>query len=242
MPKTAKNANNENKENEENKEKEIVLITDPKWTDYVISMLTEDEKIAGNPTTDGLRRIFETILDCKIIASTTKIEQTPEPSNEKRATVCHSITYLLNSGVSDPNNIYTVTVDGSADVYWGNCDKLFRNHPVAVAETRAEGRALRRALRLKKVVAEELVANIEDNIDGVSANKISSNQISFIDVIAKRLNINVLSLLKQLDIACENVYNIQHEQAVQCIQKLNFYQQNMVEIGENIMGYQDKWK
>ena len=225
----------------ENKE-DIVTINDIGWTDYVISKLADDEKISGNPTTDGLRRIFETVLNCKIIASTTNIAQTPEPNNEKRATVCHSITYRLNPTEEDRNNIYTVTIDGSADVYWGNCDKIFRNHPVAVAETRAEGRALRRALRLKKVVAEELTENIEDHVDGQSANKISSNQINFIDVISKRLNINVLELLKELDISHDSIYNIKHDQAVMCIQKLNFYQQNISDITPQIMGYQDNWK
>ena len=43
-----------------------------------------------------------------------------------------------------------VTVNGAADVYWGNCDKIYRNHPVAVAETRAEGRALRRRIKAQK--------------------------------------------------------------------------------------------
>jgi hypothetical protein len=236
MAKTTKNVE------KDNKTIETVTISDPGWSDYVISQLMEDEKIAGNPTTDGLRRIFETVLNCKILAATSRVVQAPEPSNEKRATVCHSITYRLNPDEVDTNGIYMVTVDGSADVYWGNCDKIFRNHPVAVAETRAEGRALRRALRLKKVVAEELANNIEDNVDGVSANKISSNQINFIDVISKRLNINVKSLLQQLDISCDSIYNIEHEQAVLCIQKLNFYQQNIAEITENIMGYQDNWK
>lgn len=237
MPKKVQN------EEKISEEKEIVSTNDPGWTDYVLSLLQEDEKISGNPTTDGLRRIFEIALSCKILCSTSNVIQTPEPNNEKRATVSHSITYRLNPNEPDPNGIYTVTVDGSADVYWGNCDKVFRNHPVAVAETRAEGRSLRRALRLKKVVAaEELVEHIEDNVDGLSANKISSNQINFMDVISKRLNINMGVLLKQLDIQYESIYNIKHDQAVACIQKLNFYQQNMAEINDELIGYQENWK
>ena len=31
---------------------------DLEWTDYVLSLLSDDEKIMGNTTTDGLRRIF----------------------------------------------------------------------------------------------------------------------------------------------------------------------------------------
>jgi len=224
-------------------EKENVTPNDPGWTDQVLGLLLDDEKISGNPTTDGLRRIFEIALNCRILCSTSQVVQMPDPSNEKRATVCHSITYRLNPHESDTEGVNTITVDGSADVYWGNCDKLFRNHPVAVAETRAEGRALRRALKLKKVVAaEEIAQSIEDDVDGVSASKISSNQINFIDVIAKRLNINVINLLNDLDISSDTVYNMSHENAVTVIQKLNYYQQNLSDITDKLLGYHEKWK
>lgn len=221
-------------ETEENKP---VQPNDVGWTDHVLEMLTDDEKIVGNPTTDGLRRIFETVLGCKIIQSTSDVVQSPCPDNEKRATVVHTLAYLLN------NTEIPVTISGAADVYWGNCDKIYRNHPVAVAETRAEGRALRRALRLRKVVAaEELSANIDDHPDEHSVSKISVNQINFIDVIAQRLNINVVSLIKSLAIPESNVYNIDHEDAVKVIQQLTSYQQNMSNIPQDLTGYDNKWK
>ena len=126
-------------------------IWDIEWTDYVLSLLSEDEKIQGNPTTDGLRRVFEKAMNCTIIESTSDVVQSPQPSNEKRATVVHSLSYCMNDSSLD-DSLKIRTVNGAADVYWGNCDKVFRNHPVAVAETRAEGRSLRRALRLRKVL------------------------------------------------------------------------------------------
>lgn len=232
------------KKNIENNKETIEKVTpnDLGWTDYVLSLLSDDEKISGNPTTDGLRRVFEIALNCRIISSTTQILQAPEPSNEKRATVCHSVTYYLNEGSTVSEDLNTVTIDGSADVYWGNCDKIFRNHPVAVAETRAEGRALRRALKLRKVVAaEELAESIEDNPDGSNTSKISTNQINFIDVIARRLNINVIKLLEKLDILGDNIYNIKHEEAVSIVRELNSYQQNAESINSSIIGYQE-WK
>jgi hypothetical protein len=232
----------ESKESKENKE--IVLkSTDLGWTDHVLGLLSDDEKIAGNPTTDGLRRIFEIVLNCRLLLSTSSVVQSPSPDNEKRATVIHSLTYRLNPESDDPYGINTLTVDGSADVYWGNCDKVYRNHPVAVAETRAEGRALRRALRLRKVVAaEEISSNIEDDPNGENVSKISVNQINFLDVLAQRLNVNVTKLLKHLDITCDSVYNIKHHEAVSIIQNLNTLQQNTASIPENIKGYETEWK
>lgn len=226
-----------------NEEKKIPLISDIEWTDYVLSLLSDDEKIKGNPTTDGLRRIFETALNCRVLSSNTKVVQSPDLNNEKRATVVHSITYHLNLGSSDKIGLNTISVDGAADVYWGNCDKIYRNHPVAVAETRAEGRALRRALRLRKVLAaEEVTENVEDHPDADTVSKISNNQINFIDVIAKRLNINVSSLLEQNGWVNKNIYEMGHEDAVGIIRLLSKYQQNISDIPSDIMGYSNEWK
>lgn len=222
---------------------EKVSISDTGWTDYVLSNLLDDEKINGNPTTDGLRRIFETVLSCKIISSSSHVAQTPSPENEKRATVVHTITYRLDPTTPDTEGINIISVDGAADVYWGNCDKVYRNHPVAVAETRAEGRALRRALRLRKVVAaEEIAENIEDSPDGNSVNKISSNQINFIDVLSKRLDINVMSLIASLAIEHTGVYDITHEDAVKIIRELSRLQQDPSSILPTILGYDTSWK
>lgn len=220
-----------------------VTIHDLEWTDYVLSLLTDDEKISGNPTTDGLRRVFEIALNCRVMSSSTNVVQSPSPENEKRATVVHSIMYRLNPEDPDTNGINTLVVEGAADVYWGNCDKVYRNHPVAVAETRAEGRALRRGLRLRKVVAaEELAKDIEDHPDGLNVNKISPNQINFIDVISKRININVKNLLSQLGIEHSNIYDISHENAVVVLRELSKLQQNLNDIPETIMGYDANWR
>jgi hypothetical protein len=228
----------------EKKEKDkMPSIHDLEWTDHVLSLLSEDEKIAGNPTTDGLRRIFEKVMNCRVVESVSKVVQSPDPNNEKRATVVHSIAFYLNEPSSDPTLLNKVVVDGSADVYWGNCDKVYRNHPVAVAETRAEGRALRRALRLRKVVAaEEIAKDIEDNPDENSVSKISNNQVNFIDVMSKRLNINVVSLMQTLAISSDNIDNISHDDAVLLIKELTKLQQNMENISPDLLNYQPNWK
>ena len=226
----------------ENKEV-TVTPNDLEWNDYVLGLLSDDEEINGNPTTDGLRRIFEIALKCRLIASTSQVTQSPSPDNEKRATVVHSLMYRLNPESDDPNGINTLTVDGSADVYWGNCDKIYRNHPVAVAETRAEGRALRRALRLRKVVAaEELATNVEDDVMGDSVGKITSNQVSFMDVIAKRLNVNVIKLIESMNLPHDNIKNLTHDNAVSIIRELSKLQQSVDSIPDNIKTYDQNWK
>lgn len=216
-------------------------IHDIEWTDYVLGFLSEDEKIQGNPTTDGLRRIFEVAMNCEIVESLSTVVQSPEPNNEKRATVVHSLTFVLNDKDSDEIT-KTKTVNGAADVYWGNCDKIFRNHPVAVAETRAEGRALRRALRLRKVVAaEELVENMEDDPTGDNVNKLSNNQLNFIDVLCKRLDIDPYKYLENIGLPT-NIDELNHENGVSIIRQLSSYQQDTSNIPDTIQGYKENWK
>lgn len=215
---------------------------DIEWTDYVLSLLSDDEKIAGNPTTDGLRRVFETALNCDIVESSSNVVQSPSPDNEKRATVVHTISYFLKDG-SVPVESKHRSVSGAADVYWGNCDKIFRNHAVAVADTRAEGRALRRALKLRKVVAaEELAKDIEDHPDANTVSKISNNQINFIDVLAKRLNVNVVNLLDSLNIQTTSIYDMSHDDGVKTIKELSTLQTNLESISEKLKGYDAGWK
>lgn len=226
---------------------ENIEITKPKpndleWTDYVLGLLSDDEKIGGNPTTDGLRRVFEIALNCIITESHSEVVQTPDVNNEKRATVVHSIRFSLNDIDQNDSPIKYRSVSGAADVYWGNCDKIYRNHPVAVAETRAEGRALRRALKLRKVVAaEELAKDIEDHPDHDTVTKITNNQLNFMDVLAKRMNINVVKLLDKLAISRENIYNISYSDAVDIMKKLTEYQQQN-NVSEDILGYDSTWK
>lgn len=230
-------------ETTESQQTKTVTPNDLDWTDHVLGLLSEDEKISGNPTTDGLRRIFEKALNCRVLASVSNVVQTPEPNNEKRATVVHSITYFLNEGSRDQPELNTVTINGAADVFWGNCDKVYRNYPVAVAETRAEGRALRRALKLRKVVAaEEIAAEVDDHPDQNTVSKISNNQINFIDVMSKRLNINVSKLLETGNLDKNNVYGLSHEDAIGIIRQLSKYQQDMSGISEDLLGYTNEWK
>ena len=232
------------KKTTENTEEVVKNVTpnDLEWTDHVLGLLNDDEKIAGNPTTDGLRRIFETALNCTVIRAESSVAQSPSIDNERRATVVHSLTYILNNGGLDDGTKFR-TVSGAADVYWGNCDKIYRNHPVAVAETRAEGRALRRALKLRKVVAaEELAKDVDtDHLEENNVGKINNTQINFFDVFGKRLNINIDKLLTSLAIEHKNIYNISHDDAVKTITTLSGYQQNN-DIPADIIGYDPNWK
>lgn len=208
---------------------------DIEWTDHVLSLLTEDEIVKGNPTTDGLRRVFEKATGYTISSSSTNVVQAPSPDNGQRATIVVTLCYTDKNGS-------TFSVDGASDAFWGNTDKIFRNHPVAVAETKAEGRALRRALKLRKVVTADEIAEDVEEIDGSNADKIEASQISFINNMCLRLNINTVALLDSMELNSDNIKGISHKDAVSIVRKLSEYQKDMSIIPNTLQGYDPDWR
>ena len=214
-------------------------ISDPEWSDYVLSKFEYDEMVDGNPTVDGLRRITELLLG-QVNSSSTEIVQVPTKENEGRATAIHTVSVIMPNGDMR-------TVSGSGDAWHKNTDMPYSKFPVAMAETRAEGRALRRLLQLKKVVAaEELSQNATEETEDDYKTYVNDNQINFIDIMCKSagrgLDINVESLVKTSYPHYTGIRELTHSQATKLIQELSHYQQNMEEIPEAIKGYDANWR
>lgn len=205
---------------------------DPEWSDYVLSQMADDEKMDGNPTVDGLRRMVGVIFG-NITSSHTNVVQTPTPDNKERATV--TVTIVVNDG--DEN----LMVTGAADSYWGNTDKAYRNYPVAVAETRAEGRALKRLLKLRKVISAEEKADEIEPIGEDSVGKITPPQIQYLEITCRdKLGVNIKKLLNKHLPDVQNVNDISHADALELFKVLSSYQSTGVP--EELQGYDSDWK
>ena len=214
-------------------------ISDPEWSDYVLSKFEYDEMVDGNPTVDGLRRITELLLG-QVNSSSTEIVQVPTKENEGRATAIHTVSVIMPNGDMR-------TVSGSGDAWHKNTDMPYSKFPAAMAETRAEGRALRRLLQLKKVVAaEELSQNATEETEDDYKTYVNDNQINFIDIMCKSagrgLDINVESLVKTSYPHYTGIRELTHSQATKLIQELSHYQQNMETIPDSIKGYNADWR
>lgn len=199
------------------------LQTSPEWPDYIASRFVEGETDSdGNPFIHGLRRVAEQELD-PIIYSVSTVVETPKESNLQRATVQHRIkidfsasNMLLGSDIREFGD--------AADVYSGNTDADFAQYPVATAATRAEGRALRKALKLKKTTAEEIssVPAAEAGIDGL----ITLSQKRLIEKLCKELFIDVDKFIKIGQFAYDNIAQVRYDSAKGMIQHLNTYYQD----------------
>jgi hypothetical protein len=213
-------------------------ISDPEWSDYVLSKFEYDEMVDGNPTVDGLRRVTELLLG-NIVEVNTEIIQAPTKENEGRATATCTVSVMTSENQSR-------SACGSGDSWHKNTDMPYSKFPVAMAETRAEGRALRRVLQLRKVVAaEELSDNANEETEDYSTD-VNDNQINFIDIMCKSigrgLDINIETLVKANHPNLKSIRHLTYSQATSLIQKLSHYQQNMETIPENIKGYDSNWR
>ena len=215
-------------------------ISSPEWSDYVISKFESDEMVDGNPTVDGLRRVTEVVLG-QIVSTETDIAQVPTKENEGRATAVCTIVVETHFG-----NIRKAS--GSGDAWHKNTDMPYSKFPVAMAETRAEGRALRRILQLRKVVAaEELSDTLDDSID--YEKNITDNQVNFIEVMCKPegrgLDINIAKFINQTadgEPKKTSIRELKHSEAAKFIKLLSSYQNNADDIPVAVRGYDAEWR
>ena len=221
------------------KESNLPTINDLEWSDYVISLMEYGELVNGNPTVDGLRRIVGVVLG-DIIESHTNIAQVPTKENMGRAAVSHTVTVLARSGLQ-------ISATGSADSWYKNTDMPYSKFPVSMAETRAEGRALRRLLKLKVVAAEELSQVAQEDEEHYANQFINNNQENFIDTLCKNtgrgLDINVKNLLSHVGSKTYvSVKEVEYDVAAEAIKSLSEWQQDTDSIPQQIKTYDASWR
>ena len=215
------------------------------WHDYVMSHFKSNELIDGNPTCAGLRRVAEILLGEIMFSGPTQIFPATDPNGPGRATVVFTVEFnWMNSGMSK-------SFAEVADVWHGNTDDLFCAHPVATASTRAEGRALRKALKVRVLAAEELakkdIVNVVQQSISTSGeynpdDRISPQQVTFIDNKCKQLDINVIEFI---NIGAENyrsINDVKRESGKKMIRVLNEYQNQTTPIPEQVLSYQEDWR
>lgn len=204
------------------------LPSDPGWSEYVLSKLTPEEFKDGHPVVDGLRRIALELCG-EIISSISEVVSAPK-ENERSATVVHTITFengFIYSGVSDASKY--------------NTDTPYDRHLSSTAETRAEGRALRRALKLRHVVTAEELTNAKKEEE--KEENINDIQISAIDALCNKtrgLDINVTKLIEH--VTNKQLNKLVSSDALKILKQLSEYQRGSDSIPLEIKGYNQDWR
>lgn len=223
------------------------LPTSPEWNDYVLGHLVPEEQQDGKPNVDGLRRLVELLVG-PILVSTSNVLQVPSPANGWTATVVHTIE-MGGRHSGDDLRVYSGSADANAD----NTDAPYSKYPTAIAETRAEARALRRILRLRGASAEEVSAVASKGVVNKDKEEpvgpINDNQLAVIDMLSnttRGMNINVGALAKSLFPKYNSVKRLTSEQGIQLISELNKYQRasepGYVSVPVDLINYEEDWR
>lgn len=216
------------------------------WHDYVMRQFKADELMDGAPTCDGCRRVVEQLIG-PILQSQINFIQPANKDNGGTSTVCIRITISVNNE-SHPLCGNVQIIDDVADVNRDNTDAPYYKYPSATALTRAEGRALRKALRLNKVyVAEEVSKVAEENdsqIDWEPDEPITDSQIQVIDMMcgAERLNISVMEFVNSGRRVYSSIMEVGKSTAQKMIQVLNKIQQKKDTIPKGVGPYVTNWR
>ena len=211
------------------------------WDAYVMSLFDSSELSDGFPKTVGLRRVAELLLGD--IISSKPIQVFPTDGNGPgRATVVYEVSFLwkLERTNEDPQQIRTYA--DVADVWMGNSDSLFLGFAVASASTRAEGRALKKALKLKKCSAEELTStDVAKVVASECEDKISNDQVNFIDSRCKKLGISLIGFINSGNKSYRSIYDVSRETAGKMVQELSRLANNKDDISPTLKGYEE-WR
>ena len=206
---------------------------DPGWSEYILDNMSDNELIQGAPTVDGLRRATEKCFG-EILQSKSEIVEVPTRQNNK-CTIKHSLTIRKYSTDS------IIEVDGCVDVLYDRIPYPFNTHLVATADTRAEGKALRRALKIRVVTAEELQNQDEDEVMA-SEEGMNDQQILALNQMCKRLDISVTNFVKAQYNKVKVINDVSNMEARVLIAQLSGFQRKPKSIDKKIKGYDDNWK
>lgn len=214
----------------------VPAFSDAGWHDYVMKQFVNEELYNGNPTTDSMRRVVEKLIG-EIVEGTAKVIQPVQLFNGRLTPVTVEYTVKVKSKITGTLLSYT----DAADVFDGNAIAEYARHATAVATTRAEGRVLRKLLKLRKVVsAEEAAApKLEESS---MYDKIREDQVNFVDRLCQRNNINVMKYVNMGSKSYVDIYDVPFDKAVEMLAFLSGLQNKHETIPEHIKGYDAEWK
>lgn len=233
--------------------------TDAGWSDYVLSLFSEDELVDGKyPNVNALRRVTELLLGEITFSGPIHTEQTMDPDHPGKAVVTYQVQiawkldqYYGTQDLAINVDLPVRTYQSVASVWIGNCDNKFAAFPESTAETRAEGRCLRRALRVNVVCADELtqkdteaiVQQRQDSVDTTGeweeTGLITDQQINTITMMCERLGIDLQKFINSGAQEYANIGDVKRATAAGMLKQLNRFQSSgseSIEIPEELIG------
>jgi len=204
----------------------------PEWQAYILSLFNPDEQINGFPRCFGLRRVAQLVLGPIIDSRATVVSVIPTEKS-RAVTVNYEVTFdwTLNREVwVNPNIPYAPslrTFGGMADCIEDEKTPWGKN-PAATAETKAMSRALKTALCINILSAEEKLSGYDEKMEEAQPTvKITDQLIGFINAKANALKLDLTVVMKDLNwIAGRPLKELSQTEGTELFKVLNSYQQN----------------
>lgn len=196
------------------------------WHEYIMGLMEPDELVDGYPKCNGLRRVAPLVLG---------------PVISSKAT-------FINVGMTDPRHVtvnYEISFDWKLDipVDYGNMGQLLTNdirtfggladcvegptlygiHPAATAETKAESRALRKALCLNIIAAEEMSSGQREDVRKKGTESISKPLLDVLKAKIKMLGLDPKEIANAVN--GKDMESLTMEQGREALVKINEAQQ-----------------
>jgi len=223
-------------ENEDNQT--IPDMDSPEWDEFIMDEFTKDELDPdGHPKVHGLRRLAGKYVG-NIVQSVGTIIFAPKLDDSGQAILPAVAEYKVKFLVefNDTQEPVIVEYGDAADVSAWNADPKFGRFASALAVTRAETRALRKALKIKKCSSEEKDGGVAPP-DGSENRKIEPLQIKLIDKLCKQKDINAWSYVNSGKNKYKDVKEIPYAVASKIIQNLN----HNTKLSKDVIGYKEQW-
>ena len=213
------------------------------WQDHVMSLFREDELQDGHPVHHGLVRVTEELIGPILQRNVKQLDPANNHNSNTTSIVVELVVHVTNPDLPVYNE--KMVYSDVADANRANTDEPYSYYLTAMAMTRAESRVLRRMLRLKTAAADELSQTAKTLMfaDDTDDNEnISEQQITVLDHLCKRLDIDTVKFLNSGSKQYENVKGVLRDTAAKMIKALNDLQNNPDKIAGEIKGYKKNWE
>lgn len=221
---------------------QIPKMTDPLWSDYVMTKFTPEElDPKGRPKVAGLRRVARDVLG-PVMKSASEVVQSPRyVDNDIQnwamhpAVVKHTYVFLWKGCTEcGIETAFPVEYSAVASVHVKNLpDMNFLPYETAIAATRAEAIAIKKALQLNILAADEAGQEIERIMDA---------QITLLDRSFQIHDVDAKLFLEDELANYKSVKNIPLHVAVEAIKRIRDMTTKGSVVPADIKGYSTSWK
>ena len=200
------------------------------WDRYVMGLFKDNELMDGYPKVNGLRRVANLVLGNIVSSKPSYVFVTQGDTRSVTVSYEIQVEWKLNTPVGFGNMglaALDVRTFGGLSCCNEDMSSPYGRHPAAVAESKAEGRALRKALGLNVIAAEEMLSGGDTEAPAAKpTSRITAALKSVIEVKAEKLNLVMKELIEKFGLGTKDLGDFTMDDGRKLFVFINEFQQN----------------